>query len=283
VAQRLTATVYTHEGIDALAAAVRRAAQARHVVHLKIDTGMHRVGAQPSECVALADAIASHPQLELQGVFTHLAMADDPAAATNQVQLDRFDTSLAALRAAGHQPEFVHIANSAGALALVATHRSLVRIGIAMYGVEPAVGISDLCAALRPALSLRARVSHVKRVLAGEGVSYGLRHVFVTESTVATIPLGYADGAPRRLFGSGAEVLIGGVRRPIVGAVTMDQLMVDCGDDDVDVGDEVVLIGRQRHEGETVEIRVEEWAARLGTIGYEILCGISQRIERMYP
>jgi alanine racemase len=120
-------------------------------------------------------------------------------------------------------------------------------------------------------------------VAAGEGISYGLRHVFTEATNVATVPLGYADGVPRRLFDVGGEVLIGGVRRRIVGVVTMDQLMVDCGNDVVSVGDEVVLIGRQTREALTDEIRAEEWAARLGTIAYEILCGISQRIERHYP
>ena len=123
-------------------------------------------------------------------------------------------------------------------------------------------------------------------MIAGEGISYGLRHVFAADATVATVPLGYADGVPRRLFDAGGSVLIGGVRRPIVGVVTMDQLMVDCGDDSIEVGDEVVLIGRQQGNDSSDapgEIRVEEWAARLGTIGYEIVCAISKRIERMYP
>ena len=128
-----------------------------------------------------------------------------------------------------------------------------------------------------PALSLRARVSHVKRVLAGDRISYGLRHRFERDSTVATLPLGYADGVPRRLY-AGGEVLIGGRRRPIVGVVTMDQLMVDCGDDAVAVGDEAVLIGRQGDES----ISAEQVADRLGTIGYEVVCGISARIERRH-
>ena len=152
-----------------------------------------------------------------------------------------------------------------------------------MYGAEPGPGVAALCTELRPALSLRAKVSFVKTVAAGEGISYGLRHVFADATTVATVPLGYADGVPRRLFDVGGEVLIGGVRRRIVGVVTMDQLMVDCGNDMVSVGDEVVLIGRQTHEALTDEIRAEEWAVRLGTIAYEILCGISRRIERHYP
>jgi len=128
---------------------------------------------------------------------------------------------------------------------------------------------------------VRTMVSHVKRVPLGSRVSYGLRHEFGRDTTLATIPIGYADGVPRRLFEVGGEVLIGGRRRPIVGAVTMDQLMVDAGDDDVHVGDEVVLIGEQSGPEGTDRIRAEEWADRLGTIGYEIVCGISARMPRV--
>ncbi len=283
VSHRLTPTLYTLDGIEALAQAVSRAAGTAYFVHLKIDTGMHRVGADPCDALVLANAISSHSQLRLQGVFTHLAMADEPLATSNEAQLERFDRVVADLLAAGHSPTYVHVANSAGALALAQSRRDLVRIGIAIYGVQPGVGVRDLCTQLRPALSLRARVSFVKRVEAGAGVSYGLRHVFATATTVATVPIGYADGVPRRLFGTGGEVLIDGVRRPIVGVVTMDQLMIDCGDDAVAVGDEVVLLGAQQGTDRNGEIRVEEWADRLGTIGYEILCGISRRIERTYP
>ena len=127
------------------------------------------------------------------------------------------------------------------------------------------------------ALSLHARVSHVKRVAAGEGISYGLRHTFQRDTSVATLPLGYADGVPRRLHAVGATVLLGGHHRPIVGVVTMDQLMVDCGDDDIKSGADVVLIGSQG--GQT--ITAADWAEALDTIAYEIVCGISARVERL--
>jgi alanine racemase len=127
-------------------------------------------------------------------------------------------------------------------------------------------------------MSLVARVSFVQRLAPGERISYGLRHRFERPATVATLPIGYADGVPRRLTDCGGEVLIGGRRRPIVGVVTMDQLMVDCGDDHVHVGDEAVLIGGQGDEC----IRAEDWADALGTIGYEIVCGIQKRVPRRY-
>jgi alanine racemase len=183
---------------------------------------------------------------------------------------------LAELAAAGHRPRHVHTANSAGALAHPAARRDLVRAGIALYGISPGHGVDHLAGALQPVLSLRARVSFVKHVAAGDRISYGLRHTFAAPSVVATLPIGYADGVPRRLAAAGGEVLVGGRRCPIVGVVTMDQLMVDVGDAAVEVGDEAVLIGRQGDH----EIRAEDWADLLGTIGYEITCGISRRVER---
>ena len=283
VINRLTATLYSLDGVVALADAVQRVGHSnRQQAHLKIDTGMHRLGAQPGDALMIADAIADHPLLELQGVFTHLAMADEPTAKANALQVQRFDWVVAALKEAGHRPPLVHVANSAGALALADTRHSLVRVGIAMYGIVPGHRLGEMCADLQPSLSLVSRVGHVKRVVAGEGISYGLRHTVTHETTIATVPVGYADGVPRRLFANGGEVLIGGIRRPIVGVVTMDQLMVDCGDDAIGVGDEVVLIGRQASEHGSGEIRAEEWADRLGTIGYEVVCGISKRVERRY-
>ncbi|MCX7620441.1 MAG: alanine racemase, partial [Acidimicrobiales bacterium] len=131
---------------------------------------------------------------------------------------------------------------------------------------------------LKPAMSLKAEVSMVKRVRAGEQISYGLRHRFERDTNVATVPIGYADGVPRRLSMVGGQVLVGGRRRPIVGVVTMDQLMIDCGDDDVVTGDEVVLIGEQGSE----LITAQEWAISLDTIAYEIVCGIGPRVPRLY-
>ncbi|MEO7397766.1 MAG: alanine racemase, partial [Ilumatobacteraceae bacterium] len=258
----------------------------RYPVQVKIDTGMHRAGADPAEAGELADLIDSYPQLVLDGVFTHLAMADEPDAESNALQLTRFDDVLDDMRRRGHHPRVVHAANSAAALALAASRRDLVRLGIAMYGIEPGQGVRGLCAELRPALSLRARVSVVREVVAGEGVSYGLRTVFTKPTVLATIPIGYADGVPRRLSETGGQVLIHGQRLAIVGVVTMDQLVVDCGPlgagEPVVVGDEVVLLGSQVGPAGSDEIRAEEWAQRLGTIGYEIVCAISSRIERLH-
>ena len=278
VAHGLIATAYSTRYIDALASEAKRLDVVGHEVHLKIDTGMNRVGATPANAVELAGRIiARSPQLSLGGVFTHLATADSPDPSETRAQLSRFDLALAELHRAGVDPGWVHAANSAATIAHPDARRDMVRAGIALYGIAPDVSMTPLCGRLRPALTLRSRVSYVKRVAAGEGVSYGLRHRFANATTVATVPLGYADGVPRGLGLSGGQVLIAGRRRPIVGVVTMDQLMVDCGDDEIRVDDEVVLIGRQGNES----IDANEWGSLLGTIGYEVVCAISARVPRV--
>jgi alanine racemase len=281
LAAGLTPTVYSAAYIDALAAAVS-SQEASCDVHVKVDTGMQRVGAQPGHAAALVAQVRGlEPHLRAAAVYTHMACADDPASPANTAQLESFAQVLAELDDRGLRPDCTHAANSAGALAHPRSRFDMVRAGIAIYGISPGPGVDDLTGDLRPVLSLRARVSLVKRAAAGTHVSYGWRHTFARETTVATVPIGYADGVPRRLgtLGDqpGTEVLIGGRRCSIVGVVTMDQLMVDVGDADAAVGDEVVLIG---HQGEHT-IRVEDWARRLGTIGYEIVCGISSRVPRV--
>jgi len=242
---------------------------------------MQRVGAHPHAAAAMAQSIAERaPAVRLAGVFSHLAVADDPSDAFTARQVERFDGALKhVIERVGSVP-LIHLANSAATLAHPETRRSMVRAGIAIYGVSPGHGVDDLCADLRPALQLRARVSYVKMARAGSRISYGRVHKFERDTTVATIPIGYADGVPRRLSSTGGEVLIGGRRRQIVGRVTMDQLMVDCGDDAVNVGDDVVLIGNQDGPDGEQTIRAEDWADRLDTIGYEIVCGISSRVPR---
>jgi len=238
---------------------------------------MNRVGVSPADALEVARAVDRSPELELEGVFTHCAVADEPANPFTDVQLDRFEVVLAELAEAGIVPALRHAANSATAVVHPRGRYDMVRAGISVYGLPPAPGLAAELD-LRPAMELRAEVSMVKRVPAGEGISYGLRHRTERPTTVATVPIGYADGVPRRLGLAGGAVLVGGRRRPILGVVTMDQLMVDCGDDEVAVGDEVVLLGRQGGEA----IAAEEWAERLDTIAYEIVCGIGPRVPRFY-
>jgi alanine racemase len=278
VKHRLTPVVYSALGIESLAkAAVVAGAGEALPVHLKVDTGMHRVGAATHEAVALAEHVRDHGELRLEGVCTHFAVADEPDNPYTGAQLERFDAVLRELRAAGVRPALVHAANTAGALAFAASRRDLVRIGIGIYGIAPAPALEGTVP-LRPALSVKARVSHVKHLGAGSRVSYGLRYTLPADARIATVPIGYGDGVPRNLAHHGAEVLVRGQRCRIAGTVTMDQLMVDVGDLPVERGDEVVLLGTQ--DAET--ITAAEWAARLGTIPYEIVCGIGPRVPREY-
>jgi alanine racemase len=273
----LTPVVYTSDGIDALARAVSDARRTEPLpVHLKIDTGMHRVGASTADALSLAKEVLHRDELRLEGLLTHLAVADEPDNPYTAQQLERFEAVRAELRSSGIEPSIVHAANSAGLLAAGARY-DLVRCGIALYGIEPAPGVNGGLE-LEPALSLHARVSYVKELSAGDRISYGLRYTMANPGRVATVPIGYADGVPRRLFEVGGSVLIGGRRHPIAGAVTMDQILVDCGDASVRAGDDVVLLGIQGDE----TITAAEWAQRLDTIPYEIVCQLGPRLPRRY-
>jgi alanine racemase len=273
----LRPAVYSGAGIAAAAAAATQSGRTIPV-HLKVDTGMHRVGAPAELALTLAKAIADRQTLELDGVWTHCAIADIPDDPYTNLQLDRFDAVLAELAANDLRPNWRHAANSATAMAFPRGRYDMVRAGIAVYGVAPGPGVADRLR-LRPALTLRSQVSYVKAIAAGERVSYGLRWAAPADGYLATVPIGYADGVRRSLWSAGGEVLIGGQRRPLAGVVTMDQLMVDLGDDDsVHEGDEVILIGRQGSE----EITAEEVAAKLDTIGYEVVCDIETRVPRRY-
>ncbi len=278
---RLTPTIYTVQGVDAAAAAAAGggggAAGGKWQVHLKVDTGMHRVGAHPADALEIARRIVAAPSLHLGGTFTHLATADEPSRPETAEQLELFDRTLDELSRAGMDPGLRHAANSAGALVHPSARLDMVRVGIALYGIEPAPGLAS-DTELQPAMSLHAEVTMVKHLAAGDGVSYGLRHVFERPSTVAVVPLGYADGIPRRLGAAGGEVLIGGVRRPVRGVVTMDQTIVEVTDGpEVSPGDPVVLLGSQGVE----EVTAQEWAERLDTIPYEVVCGFSVRLPRV--
>ncbi|HEY1734072.1 MAG TPA: alanine racemase, partial [Acidimicrobiales bacterium] len=232
VASELTPTIYTAAGLEALVGAVRASGRrAPMPVHVKVDTGMHRVGAPPAAAVDLALAVAARPELDLDGVFTHLAVADELDNPFTAEQLASFDGVVAALGAQGVRPRLLHAANSAGALFHPQARYDLVRCGIALYGLAPAGDQAGhrLLAPLRPAMALKARVAHVKRVGSGERLSYGLRYRLAVPSVIATVPLGYADGVTRSLSATGGTALIGGRRFPLAGTVTMDQILVDCG------------------------------------------------------
>ena len=277
----LTPVVHSLRFVDALAKAAADAGLDNQPVHLKVDTGMHRIGCSPSEALDLAPVIKKHRELHLQGLLTHFAVADEPENPYTARQIAVFEAVRKELGRMGIRPPLVHAANSAGVLTAPEARYDLVRCGISIYGIAPTAELEGRLA-LKPALSLKARVSYVRRLVAGERLSYGLRYELDQPSTVVTVPVGYADGVPRRLGQVGGEVLIGGRRKPIAGAVTMDQLLVDLGPgadaDEVEVGTEVVLLGRQGDD----HITAAEWAEKLGTIPYEVCCGIGERVPRRY-
>lgn len=248
-------------------------------VHLYVDTGMLREGFRPTEAVAAARAIRAMPGIDLNGLCTHFATADEPDSAFLREQLSTFEQTRGELANDGCSFAWVHAANTGALWQSTETHFSLVRPGISLYGYAHAQ--SDEMS-LRPVLSLHSRVVSRRRAWPGETVSYGRRYMITRETTIVTVPIGYGDGYLRGLTGS-AECLIGGHRCRIVGSICMDELMVDVGDLDVHIGDEVVLLGRQRSiNGHVDSINAVDLAGWAQTIPYEITTAISARVPRRY-
>lgn len=249
----------------------------RVTVHLKIDTGMGRLGVQPEEAGAAAAAIFALPNVDLEGVMTHLATADETDKSYTMLQVERYNKAVASIENRGIKIALRHVANSAAILDLPELAYNMVRPGILSYGLWPS-GTVDQRFDIRPVLSWKAKVIFVKDVPAGTGISYGKTFVTQRASKIATLPLGYADGLSRQLSNKG-QVLIKGKRVPIVGRICMDQCLIDVSDlGDVHEGDEVVLIGQQGTE----RISADEMASWIGTISYEVTCAISKRVPRYY-
>ncbi|MFC5569163.1 alanine racemase [Lysobacter yangpyeongensis] len=246
------------------------------VIHLKIDTGMERIGVHSYSSRAFIEAAVASPWCELKGIYSHLACADDPASAMTQQQLERFLEACGHIERIGAPMPLRHLANSGGVLHFPGTWLDMVRPGILLYGVQPDPA-SQCTVDVRPVMSLASQVVYFKVVKAGNPVSYGATWTPERDTRVVTVPIGYGDGYPRALSSRGS-VLIRGRRYPIVGRVCMDQFMVDIGQDSAWNEDEVVLIGAQGTE----RITAEELAQRAGTIPYEILVGLNERIPREY-
>jgi alanine racemase len=277
----LTPTISTPSAARALEAAARlrgsaaSAGQARLHCHLKIDTGMNRLGFRHDNLARTLPAIVSSPNLVIDAVYTHFATADDPETEAFNDQRERFEHACASLPSIGLTPPRRHAANSAALLRDERVWYDFVRPGLLLYGIVPPPLASTL--PLRPALSLHSRIVHVKGVRAGEGTGYGLTSVFDRPATIAIVPAGYADGLDRRLAGRG-HMLVRGRRVPIVGSVCMDMTTIDVTGMDVSPGDEVVIVGEQGDDS----IGMREIAAAIGTIPYELLCRVGTRIERVY-
>jgi alanine racemase len=243
--------------------------------HLKIDTGMNRLGFRHDNLARTLPEIAKSEHLAIDAVYTHFATADEPEHPAFGEQRERFETVLAALPALGITPRYRHAANSAALLRDERVWYDFVRPGLLLYGIVPPPLAAML--PLRPALSLHSRIVHVKGMRPGEGTGYGLHSRAGAPRTIAVVPAGYADGLDRRMAGR-ACMLVRGKRVPVVGSVCMDMTMIDVTGMEVSTGDEVVIVGAQESE----EIGMREVAASIGTIPYELLCRVGSRIERQY-
>lgn len=277
----LTAMIATSEAIADLVQHERAGGQMARsrplLAQLKVDTGMHRIGIDPTELPSALAALLPLPGVRLDGLVTHFARADDgPDHPSVQAQMASFRQAQQMAARAGWHPEWVHAANTAAVLHRIrVVGANAVRVGLGMYGLHPCDPPLPAWH-LEPVLSLKARVAAVKRVPAGSGVSYSHTYVTPRETTLCTLPVGYADGVPRRL-GGWAHVLLRGRRHPIAGRMCMDQIVVDVGDANVAVGEEAVLLGTQKNE----TISVDEWARHLDTIPYEIITSLGARLPRI--
>ncbi|ANY10090.1 alanine racemase [Pseudonocardia sp. HH130630-07] len=282
VAAGVDLSVSSREHLAAVLAGARAAGRPVRL-HLKADTGLSRNGCPPGEWPGLVDdavAAAVDGTAELAAVWSHLARADEPGDPSIDAQAERLRSAVAHVRGRGITP-LVHLANSAATLTRPDLHLDVVRAGIAVYGLDPVARPQD--SPLRPVMTVRGRIALVKTVAAGEGVSYGHEWVAPGPRVLALVPLGYADGVPRRSNDRGRmRVLVAGADRPVVGRVCMDQFVVDCGapgELGVAAGDQVELFGTGTTGGPTAQ----EWADELGTIHYEIVTGISGRVRRTVP
>jgi alanine racemase len=282
VAADLTPAVYTSAFVDALESVARERGGGPVDVHLKLDTGMRRVGVPQADWEDAFRRLLRSEGVRCAGLWSHFAVADEPGHPFIAHHAAEYRRGVELAASMGLEPDLRHLVNSAGTLHLHEHHWDLVRPGLAIYGLEPAPGLAE-GVDLRPALSWRSRLSLVKRLAAGEAVSYGLRWRAERDTHIGTVPAGYADGVTRALTNVG-EALVGGRRVPYAGTVCMDQLIVDLGDVAAAAGDEIVLIGEQNtpSAGGRVVVSADDWARWLGTINYEIVCGVGRRVPRVY-
>lgn len=245
-------------------------------VHIKLDTGMSRLGTNFQEAAEFVQLVQRLPHLAIASIYSHLATADSPDSTIMKQQQQRFEQAIAQLRTIGIEPPCLHLANSAATLTDKALHYDMARVGLAVYGLYPADHLRS-CIDLRPVLQVKARVTQVKTIAPGTGVSYGHQFIAKRELRLAVVGIGYADGVPRNLSNK-MQVLIRGQQVPQIGAITMDQLMLDVSAlPDVREGEVVTLLGTEEKE----QISAEDWANQLNTISWEILCGFKHRLPRV--
>ena len=272
IEHRLTQTISDYQ----LAYALNQKAKAKDrvvAVHIKVDTGMGRLGILYREAKEFVKSLRHFHNLKIEGLFTHFPSADCDPEFTNY-QIDIFNQLIRELSESGLRIPLLHAANSMGIIKYPNSYFSLVRPGLMLYGLYPKQGLGIR---LKPVLSLKSRVVYLKRMHPGQGISYGRSYITKKQTTIAILPIGYSNGYPRNLSNR-SDVLIKGRRFRITGAVCMDQIIVDVGDSKIKIGDEVVLIGRQGK----LDISAEELASICQTIPYEIVCGINSKVARLY-
>lgn len=273
----LIQTLYSLEAAEAFSTAAR-ALGTQVKIHIKLDTGMSRIGMQATEeTVEAIAAISRMPGIILEGLYTHFAAADETDKTFTHEQAAKYQRMVEALQAQGVAPLLKHVSNSAGIIDLPEYNYDMVRAGIMLYGLYPSNEVDMKAVDLKEVMTLKARVSHVKELEPGRGVSYGLKYVTTGVETIATLPLGYADGYTRMLTNK-SQVLVQGKRVPVIGRICMDQCMINVTGLEVKPGDTVTLFGGD----EPGSIRIDEVAAWLGTINYEVVCMIDKRVPRVY-
>ena len=273
---QLTPMIYRLEIAEALSVVARTRGK-KVPVHIKVDTGMGRIGVFPEEAPAFANRVRKFENVEIEGIASHFSTADEENASFTNAQLKRFSQTIEEMKKLDIYPPFCHIANSAALVNLPAAHFTLVRPGIMLYGSYPSPSVKGKVS-LRQVMSWKSLIADLKKVPEGYPISYGRTFITQRPSLVAAIPVGYADGY-NRLFSNRGEVLIKGIKAPVVGRVCMDWTMVDVTDiPGIEVGNEVVLMGSQLGQA----ITPEELGERIGTIPYEILCAVGKRVPRIY-
>ena len=275
-AWELEATICNIEQAETFARTLARLGKSA-TVHLKLDTGMSRLGTNWRDGVEFVSHVKSLSQLQIASVYSHFATADEYDRSIMELQQQRFNKAIAKLTKAGLKPQQIHLANSAATLNNRSSHYDIVRVGLALYGLYPAPHLSHILD-LKPALQVKAKVIQVKTIPQGEGVSYGRKYVTNSDTKIAVVGIGYADGVPRGLSNH-LEGIVNGHKATQIGAITMDQLMLQVDDlDTIQPGDIVTLIGQQGKQ----QITADDWAYKLDTISWEILCGFKHRLPRIF-
>jgi alanine racemase len=279
----ITLTLFTTEVLEAIQALDRKGSLRRLKVHIKIDSGMGRLGLLPDEgALAFVDKVRNTEEAELEGMYTHFARADEENKSYTLEQYRRFQNVVSALKGKGYSIPIIHTGNSATALDMPGLSFGMIRVGIAIYGLYPSSEVNRQAVELLPVLTLKTELSYVKTLPPGWGISYGTKYITSSLELIGTLPVGYADGYSRMLSGK-AEVLIKGRRIPVLGTICMDQCMVSLQSfaeeaEEIQTGEEVVLIGQQSG----ASITADELASWLGTINYEVVCMIANRVPRLY-